>query len=174
MLGAIAGFCHEGGSLPLLVMFPELEKTFLGLLASAARPDGYIPHDLGIHSFDHATDGTTSPPGWKDLGPTFILLVNRYYKWTKDLQFLRETYPVMVKTLEWDLKQDRDGDGIPDAEGQADAGFDATAIKGKEQPLRLRVRRVPHCPKRNGQPSGVCRGSEEVRAPPEESQRVVS
>ena len=132
MLGTIAGFCHEGGSLPLLVMFPELEKTFLGLLANAARPDGYIPHDLGLHSFDHATDGTTSPPGWKDLGPSFILLVYRYYKWTKDLQFLREMYPVMVKTLEWDLKQDRDGDGIPDAEGQADAGFDATAIKGKD------------------------------------------
>jgi len=132
MLGTIAGFCHEGGSLPYLVMFPELERTFLGLLAKAARPDGYIPHDLGLNSFDHATDGTTSPPGWKDLGPSFILLVYRYYKWTKDIQFLREMYPTMVKTLEWDLKQDKDGDGIPDAEGQADAGFDATAIKGKD------------------------------------------
>ena len=38
----------------------------------------------------------------------------------------------MLKTLQWDLKQDKDGDGIPDAEGQADAGFDATAIKGKD------------------------------------------
>jgi len=132
MLGTIAGFCHEGGSLPLLMMYPELEKTFLGLLARAARPDGYIPHDLGIHSFDHATDGTTSPPGWKDLGPAFILLMYRYYNWTRDVQFLREMYPTMQKTLEWDLKQDKDGDGIPDAEGQADAGFDATAIKGKD------------------------------------------
>lgn len=132
MLGTIAGFCYEGGSLPIVLMFPELEKTFLGLMAKAARPDGYIPHDLGIHSFDHATDGTTSPPGWKDLGPAFILLVYRYYKWTKDVQFLREIYPTMRKTLEWDLKQDKDGDGIPDAEGQADAGFDATAIKGKD------------------------------------------
>lgn len=132
MLGTIAGFCYEGGTLPIVIMYPALEMTFLRLMANAARPDGYIPHDLGIHSFDHATDGTTSPPGWKDLGPAFILLVYRYYKWTGDAQFLREIYPVMKKTLEWDLKQDKDGDGIPDAEGQADAGFDATAIKGKD------------------------------------------
>lgn len=132
MLGTIAGFCYEGGSLPIVIMYPDLEKGFLRQMANAARPDGYIPHDLGLHSLDHATDGTTSPPGWKDLGPAFILLVFRYYKWTKDVEFLREMYRAMVKTLEWDLKQDKDGDGIPDAEGQADAGFDATAIKGKD------------------------------------------
>ncbi len=132
MLGTIAAFCHEGGSLPHLVMFPELEKTFLGLMAEAARPDGYIPHDLGLYSFDHPTDGTTSPPGWKDVGPSFILLVCRYYKWTKDVQFLKEMYPAMVKTLKWDLKQDKDGDGIPDIEGRGDDGFDTTSIQGKE------------------------------------------
>src|ERR1700731_4592731 len=38
----------------------------------------------------------------------------------------------MLKTLEWDLKQDKDGDGIPDLEGQADTSFDATPIKGKD------------------------------------------
>jgi non-lysosomal glucosylceramidase len=132
MLGTIAGLCYEGGSLPVVLMFAELEKSLLQQLASAARPDGYIPHDLGLWSFDHPTDGTTSPPGWKDLGPTFILLVYRYYKWTGDLDFLSQMYSAMVKTLEWDLKQDKDGDGIPDAEGEADAGFDATAVKGKD------------------------------------------
>ena len=132
MLGTIAGFCHEGGSMPVLLMFPELEKKFLQLLAEASRPDGYIPHDLGIFSFDHATDGTTSPPRWKDLGPAFVLLVYRYYKWTRDIDFLQSMYPLMTKTLEWDLKQDKDGDGIPDAEGEADAGFDATAVKGRD------------------------------------------
>src|SRR5579872_2329781 len=131
-VGVIAGFCYETGSLPLLVMFPQLEKRFLGLLADAARPDGYIPHDLGIHSMDHPTDGTTSPPGWKDLGTSFMLLVYRYYKWTRDKAFLEEMYPAMVKTLEWDLKHDLDGDGIPELEGSADASFDATPIKGKD------------------------------------------
>ena len=70
-------FATRADPSPISIMFPQLEKTFLGLLAKAARPDGYIPHDLGLNSFDHATDGTTSPPGWKDLGPSFILLVFR-------------------------------------------------------------------------------------------------
>jgi uncharacterized protein (DUF608 family) len=113
-------------------MFPDLEKKFLELLANAAREDGYIPHDLGINSFDHATDGTTSPPGWKDLCPTFVLLVYRYYKFTNDKKFLADMYPRMMKALEWELKQDKDGDGLPDAEGDADAGFDATSIRGRD------------------------------------------
>jgi uncharacterized protein (DUF608 family) len=130
MLGTIGGLCYESGSLPVLKMFPELEKTFLRLLAKAARPDGYIPHDLGIFSFDHATDGTTSPPGWKDLCPVFCMLVYRCYVRTKDEAFLKELYPSMVKAFEWQLAQDKNGDGLPDAEGEADAGFDAISVTG--------------------------------------------
>lgn len=124
------GLCYETGTLPLLVMFPLLEKVYLRLLAKAARPDGYIPHDLGIHSFDHATDGTTSPPGWRELGPAFILTVYRHYKWTNDKSFLEEMYPVMIRALEWDLKQDRDNDGLPEVEGIGESSFDATSIVG--------------------------------------------
>lgn len=131
-VGTIAGLCYEGGSIPIVTMYPDLEKCFIRQFANAARADGYIPHDLGLHSLDHSTDGTIRPPGWKDLGPSFILLVFRYYKWTKDIGFLREMYPTMVKALEWDLKQDKDGDGIPDTEGQADTAFDQMGIKGKD------------------------------------------
>ena len=130
MLGTIGGLCYDSGSLPVLKMFPELEKTFLRLLAKSARPNGYIPHDLGVFSFDHPNDGTTSPPGWKDLCPVFCMLVYRCFLWTKDIEFLRELYPTMTRALEWQLAQDTNGDGLPDAEGEADAGFDATSIKG--------------------------------------------
>jgi non-lysosomal glucosylceramidase len=132
MLGTIAQLCHEAGSLPVMKMFPELEKTFLRLLAQAARPDGYIPHDLGIFSLDHPTDGTTSPPGWKDLGPTFIMLVYRYYAWNNDSSFLEEMYPRMLATLDWVLTKDFDGDGIPDCVGGGDGGFDATSVQGRD------------------------------------------
>jgi non-lysosomal glucosylceramidase len=132
MLGTIAQFCHEMGSLPVMKMFPELEKTFLRLLADAAREDGYIPHDLGILSLDHATDGTTAPPGWKDLNPTFILLVYRYYAWNNDVDFLKEMYPKMTAALEWILTRDFDGDGIPDCVGGGDGGFDATSVQGRD------------------------------------------
>jgi uncharacterized protein (DUF608 family) len=131
-VGAICAFCHETGSLPVLKMFPELEKGFLKSIAKETRPDGYIPHCLGILSFDHADDGTTSPPGWKDIGPTFVLLVYRYYLETHDLRFLEEMYSTMMNAIIWDLKQDRDGDGLPELEGQGDGGFDATSITGIE------------------------------------------
>jgi non-lysosomal glucosylceramidase len=132
MLGTIAQFCHEIGSLPILKMFPDLEKTFLKLLAQAAHPDGYIPHDLGIFSLDHPTDGTTAPPGWKDLNPTFFMLVYRYYAWNKDTKFLEEMYPTMLKALDWIVTTDFDGDGIPDCVGGGDGGFDATSVTGRD------------------------------------------
>ncbi|NON62978.1 GH116 family glycosyl hydrolase [Acidianus sp. RZ1] len=124
------GTCYELGSLPVLLMFPELEKSFLKLLASKVREDGYVPHDLGFHSLDIPTDGTTSPPRWKDMNPSFILLVYRYFKFTGDKRFLEELFPVMEKVLEWEISQDKDGDGLPELEGEMDNAFDAIAIKG--------------------------------------------
>ncbi|SAI85024.1 uncharacterised protein [Saccharolobus solfataricus] len=76
-LGTI-GACYEFGSLPVILMFPELEKSFLKLLIRHIREDGYVPHDLGYHSLDSPIDGTTSPPRWKDMNPSLILLVYRY------------------------------------------------------------------------------------------------
>lgn len=129
-VGTIAALCYEGGSLPLVMHFPELEKEFLRLLANSMRDDGYVPHDLGLHSLDLPIDGTTAPPRWKDTNPTFVLLVYRYYKFTGDLDFVRELYPRLLKALEWELRQDRDGDGVPETEGDGDTGFDTTPIKG--------------------------------------------
>lgn len=127
-VGTIAALCYEGGSLPVLLLFPQLEKSYLSLLANSMREDGYVPHDLGVHSLDHPVDGTTSPPRWKDLNPTFILLVYRYFKFTNDLDFLKEMYPKMLKAIKWELSQSKDG--IPELEGQGDTGFDTMPVKG--------------------------------------------
>jgi non-lysosomal glucosylceramidase len=132
MLGALSGLCHETASLPVLKMFPQLEKPFLRLVAQGARHDGYIPHDLGIFSLDHPTDGTTSPPGWSRCCLTFILLVYRYFAWFHDAEFLREMYPKMVAALEWTVARDLDGDGIPDTTGNGDGGLDATSAQGRD------------------------------------------
>ncbi|WP_292000008.1 GH116 family glycosyl hydrolase [Caldivirga sp.] len=129
MLGTIAGACYETGSLPVVLMFPELEKSFLKQLTNAIRDDGYVPHDLGpYYSLDMPSDGTTAPPRWKDTNPTYILLVYRYFVRTGDVEFLRETYPKLLKVLEWELSQDKDGDGVPECEGTGDTGFDVTPI----------------------------------------------
>ena len=131
MLGTIAGACYETGSLPILLMFPELEKSFLRQLTNAVRDDGYVPHDLGTYySMDAPSDGTTAPPRWKDTNPTYILLMYRYLMRTSDLGFIREAYPRLIKAFEWILSQDKDGDGVPETEGSGDTGFDVTPITG--------------------------------------------
>jgi len=122
--------CYEFGSLPVILLYPELEKSFLTLLRSYIREDGYVPHDLGYSSLDSSSDGTTSPPKWKDTNPTFILLVYRYYKMTNDFQFLKETYPLLMKVMRWELNQCKDG--LPVLEGEMDNAFDSTIIKGHD------------------------------------------
>ena len=131
MLGTIGGACYETGSLPVVLMFPELEKSYLRQLTNAIRDDGYVPHDLGTYySMDAPSDGTTAPPRWKDLNQTYILLMYRYLTRTGDLGFIREAYPKLVKAFEWVLGQDRDGDGVPELSGSGDTGFDVTPITG--------------------------------------------
>jgi uncharacterized protein (DUF608 family) len=128
VVGTIAGLCYEG-ALPVLLLFPCLEKEFIKELANAIREDGYVPHDLGIWSFDSPIEGTTAPPRWKDLNPTFILLVYRYFKFTGDIDFLREMYPKMLKAYEWMLTRSIE------AEGSGDTAFDVLPIKGKNPML---------------------------------------
>ncbi|BDB98187.1 GH116 family glycosyl hydrolase [Saccharolobus caldissimus] len=128
-LGTI-GTCYEFGSLPVILMFPELEKSFLEQLASNIRDDGYVPHDLGYNSLDAPTDGTTAPPRWKDLNPTFILLIYRYFKFTKDLDFVKNIYPKLIKVLEWEFSVC--DNGLPILEGSMDSAFDATVIRGRD------------------------------------------
>jgi len=124
------GTCYEFGSLPVILFYPELEKSFLTLLRSYIREDGYVPHDLGYSSLDSPSDGTTSPPRWKDTNPTFILLVYRYYKMTGDVDFLKETYPLLMKVLKWEFEHTKDG--LPFLEGEMDNAFDSTIIKGHD------------------------------------------
>jgi len=129
-VSTIAALCYEGGSLPVVMFFPEIEKEYLNYLGSKMRNDGYVPHDLGLYSLDLPIDGTTSPPKWKDTNPTFILLIYRYYKFTGDINFLKEMYSKLLKAFNWELEQDKDGDGVPETEGAGDTGFDTTPIKG--------------------------------------------
>ncbi|BCU70025.1 GH116 family glycosyl hydrolase [Stygiolobus caldivivus] len=130
MLSTIGGVCYETGSLPVVIMFPELERSTIKQFIANMRDDGYIPHDLGTYSLDMPSDGTTAPPKWKDTNTTFVLLVYRYYLRTGDLDFLRTVYPYLRKAMEWIISKDRDGDGLPEDEGSTDQGFDCVPIEG--------------------------------------------
>ena len=131
-LSAIGGLCQEVGSIPILLMFPELEKSLLTLVLSNIDEDGCVPHDVGLHSLETPSWGTTAPPRWKDINPTLILMSYRYYKFSRDKQFLMKSYPKLAKALEWELAQDKDNDGLPELEGTGDTGFDTTPIRGPD------------------------------------------
>lgn len=116
------------GSLPLAILFPELELNELRQFAKAQRPDGYMPHDLGRLRFDLPSNGTTLPL-WKDLNAKFILMVLRDWQWIGDRAWLEQMYPSAARAFEWLLASDRNGDGLPDCEGQ-DQTYDLWDLRG--------------------------------------------
>lgn len=117
------------GSLATMIFFPELEIKELRLFLKAQRENGYIPHDFGHKRFDMPSNGTTALL-WKDLNPKFILMVYRDFLWfKKSRKFLEEFYPAARNALEWILSTDKNGDFLPDNEGQ-DQTFDLWKFYG--------------------------------------------
>lgn len=116
------------GSIPLSYFFPQLEISQISQFAKAQRKDGYIPHDLGKNRIDLPSDGTTFFR-WKDLNPKFILMVYRDFLWSGDRRFLRAMVPHVKRAMDWTLLGDRDGNGLPENEGQ-DQTFDLWAFYG--------------------------------------------
>ncbi len=117
------------GSIATMLFFPELEINEMRLFLKAQRQNGYVPHDLGHKRFDMPSNGTT-PLLWKDLVPKFILMIYRDFLWFKqDKKFLEEFYPSAKNALEWILSTDKNGDFLPDNEGQ-DQTFDLWKFYG--------------------------------------------
>lgn len=116
------------GSIPLALLFPELELNEFIQFVKAQRADGYIPHDLGRKQVNHPSNGTT-PYFWKDLNPKFILIAYRDWLWLKDKRFLHNIYPAVKRAFHWILATDKNGDSLPDCEGQ-DQTYDMWALKG--------------------------------------------
>jgi len=131
LLNTIGGFTYEVGSLPIIYLFPNLEKLFLEMEISKLRSDGYVPHDLGLYSLDSPSDGTTAPPRWKDTNPTLILLAYRYYLRTRDTNFIKTIYSDLLRIVAWEESQDLDKDGVPDCSGDGETGFDILPLIGR-------------------------------------------
>ncbi|MBW4576722.1 MAG: bile acid beta-glucosidase [Aphanothece sp. CMT-3BRIN-NPC111] len=143
------------GSFALLMLWPKLEKAVLEAYARAIptgddtpRIIGYnqapairkavdaTPHDLGAPN-EHPWEQTnyTSYQDcnlWKDLPCDFVLQVYRDYVLTgsTDVEFLRECWPAIVKTLAYLKTFDKDGDGIPENSGAPDQTFDDWKLQG--------------------------------------------
>ncbi|MBI5874071.1 MAG: hypothetical protein HZB36_08075 [Candidatus Omnitrophica bacterium] len=116
------------GSLPIALFFPNLELKQMVQFAEAQRPQGYIPHDLGLKRSDLPSNSTNGLL-WKDLNSKFILLCWRDFILTGDEGFLRKMYPFIKKAFYWLAATDKNKDFLPDNDG-ADQTFDLWAFEG--------------------------------------------
>ena len=115
-------------SVPIALLFPQLNKKALLLFKKSIRKSGYVPHDIGYERIDLPSNGTTIPL-WKDLNSKFILLSFNAYLTSGDIKFLKEMYPALKRAFEFSLRLDNDGDGLPENEG-FDTTFDTWGFKG--------------------------------------------
>lgn len=117
------------GTVPLAILFPELEKSTMRLFAKYQKKDGYIFHDLGRSQIGCPSAGTSAGHLWKDLCTKFALMAYRDYLWTEDNRFLKQMYPHVKRAMEWEFRTDKNKDYLPDNEG-ADATYDLWEFHG--------------------------------------------
>ncbi|MBP2832883.1 hypothetical protein J8281_11870 [Aquimarina sp. U1-2] len=105
------------GSVMLVSLFPELQKSMMKAHKTLQTDKGEINHGL---SFDLGKNknGTFGVYERVDLAPNYIQLVLRDYLFTNDKQYLKEMWPSVKLAIDYILKElDKDGDEMPDMHG---------------------------------------------------------
>ena len=140
-------------SFALLELWPELERSVIrdfvasvpvhdpaiveiewtGLRATRKCP-GALPHDVGgprddpflrlnAYSFQNVNI-------WKDLNCKFVLQLWRDVVVLDDRRLGAEAWPAVVEALEYVAAFDRDGDGLPEHDGEPDQTYDTWPMHG--------------------------------------------
>jgi len=129
LMNTIGGMTWDAVSFLLLELFPELVERMDEYFGQFIRY-GEVPHDLGEESIEDPIYGASYPYAWNDLGPTWVLMIFRDYKYTNDIDFLRRNFDKMKSVVDWLINRDKDGDGIPDSRGGFDNSYDGTYMYG--------------------------------------------
>jgi glycogen debranching enzyme len=98
--------CDNTISLPGAVAagFRETARGTLESLAdNAVKQNGRSPHEVAT-SNRHVGDGNAQEP------PQFVVACMQYFRWTGDMEFLQEMYPVCEQVIEY-CRGKRDDDG---------------------------------------------------------------
>ena len=95
---------------------------------------GAVPHDIGLPGEDPwlKVNGYNLHDVniWKDLNPKLVLQVYRDYVATQDDTFLVDLWPAVEAAMDWEMKFDRDGDGMVENDGFPDQTYDVWAVQG--------------------------------------------
>jgi non-lysosomal glucosylceramidase len=113
---------------------PEIVKTGWKDTEAAWKVPGALPHDLGGPGGDpflrpniyHWRDVNI----WKDLNSKFVLQVWRDVLLVPAPDLARDTWPAVVQAMDYLGRFDRDGDGLPEHDGQPDQTYDAWSMRG--------------------------------------------
>jgi non-lysosomal glucosylceramidase len=95
---------------------------------------GALPHDVGspeddpflrVNAYRYQDINI-----WKDLNCKFVLQVWRDATFLDDQQLLRDAWPGIVTALDHVARFDRDGDGLPEHDGDPDQTYDTWPMTG--------------------------------------------
>jgi hypothetical protein len=93
----------------------EAAKEALSFIQKWQREDGKMAHELS-QAAGYLDWWNDYPYGYihGDTTPYYIVAFNEYFRWTGDLDFLRESWPSLCRAYDWCRKTDSDGDGLLD------------------------------------------------------------
>ncbi len=105
------------GSVPILALFPELQKNMMHAHKEVQTEHGEVAH--GLHkNFSMFEDGTAGVSDRIDLPSQYIIMALRDYFWTRDKKYLEKMWPSLKKAMGYVLNDlDVNGDQMPDMEG---------------------------------------------------------
>jgi uncharacterized protein (DUF608 family) len=97
----------------------EYEDVSMTQICDAFKVKGSVAHDVGALPKGHALRNVSDYAWynnnyWVDLFPKLVMRVLRNVKFTGDIEFLRKNWETLKFGLESLLKQDYDGDGVPE------------------------------------------------------------
>ncbi|MFQ3549548.1 MAG: GH116 family glycosyl hydrolase [Armatimonadota bacterium] len=101
------------GSIPIALIFPEVEKRQMILSSKFPKPDGRVPHLF------EGTFESVDETGYIriDMIPQYTLMLYRDWLWLNDKSYLSEVWEFTKKSMEYIHKTDKNGDGLPDNKG---------------------------------------------------------
>jgi glycogen debranching enzyme len=118
-------------SIQTLLFGPELARNALVVLAElqATGDDPSIDAEPGkiVHEVRHGRAAKTWFPryyGTVDATPLYLVLLSEVFRWTDDMQLLRDLRPAALAALEWiDRYGDLDGDGFVEYRRRSEHGL---------------------------------------------------